>query len=147
MTNRMTVCGPVLAALIVLWPTAPCSAGTVLTMRLVEAVEKSETEPQKIDELDDIMEMLKRNLAANEYRLIASSSVELPADNSMSRLAGYSVRCSGTQDNLTIQIREGKRRLLRTTVILIDGKPLVLGGFPSKTGKMIFVFLAEPAKE
>ncbi len=147
MTKRRSIGALVLAALVMLWPAAPGFAENLLTMRLIEAIEKSDSEPRGIDELDDIMEMLKRNLAANEYRLVASTSVALPAADTVSRLDGYSVTCSGDRDSLTILIREGKRRLLRTTVVLSEGKPLVFGGFPSKLGKMIFIFLAEPDKE
>jgi hypothetical protein len=48
--------------------------------------------------------------------------------------------CSGTKDQLAISVQQNGRPLLRTTAVLRDGKPLILGGLPSDNGVLMLMF-------
>jgi len=118
--------------------TAGIAGGTV-SIRLVEASNAGEGVDGR---LSDVVPVLKKSLVFKKYSLIASSSLKLPADGQTVKVGKYTVTCTGSQRSLRIQIKQGKDPLLYTTASLSRGKPLVLGGFPSRTGRMILVFLA-----
>lgn len=113
-------------------------AGGTVSIRLVEA---SNDGSEKDSRLSDVMPVLKRSLVFKKYSLIASSSLKIPASGEAKSVGGYTITCKGSQRSLGIQVKKGRTSLLNTTASLSRGKPLVLGGFPSKNGRMILVFL------
>ncbi len=115
-------------------------AGELVTLRLVEA---SNTGDGVSPELKDVGSILKAQLPFKSYRLVDRGKCKLPADQSIGMSRGYRIRCTGVQDNFTIKIRQGKSEILQTTVALKDGKPLMLGGFPSNKGKLLLILLAK----
>ena len=115
-------------------------AGDLLTIRLVEA----SNDGDGIDKgLRDIGSILKGQLPFKRYRLIDRGRCKLPAKQSIGLARGYNVECQGNQEHLTIKVRHRKSELLTTTVALRDGKPLMLGGFPDRKGKLLLVLLTE----
>ena len=115
-------------------------AGELMTLRLVEASNAGEGVTA---EVKDVASILAAQLPFNSYRLVDRAKCKLPANQVVSMSRGYTVQCIGVQDNLTINVRERKSEILQTTVALKDGKPLVLGGFPSNKGKLLLILLAE----
>ena len=115
-------------------------AGDVVTLRLVEASNSGVGIPS---ELKDVGSILAAQLPFDSYRLVDRAKCNLPANQMISMARGYTVQCAGIQDNLTITVRERKSEILQTTVALKDGKPLMLGGFPSNKGKLLIILLAE----
>ena len=128
-----------LAAILLIASTAAAWAGNTLSMRLVEA---SNGDGGMDSSLNDVASALRGQLAFKSYRRVASGSVPLPANKNKASLSGYTITCSGPQNALAIKISKGRSNLVNTTVNLRDGRPLLLGGFPSKNGKMIVVFIA-----
>ncbi|MBN1672754.1 MAG: hypothetical protein JXR37_17050 [Kiritimatiellae bacterium] len=118
----------------------PCLAGKKLSVRLVEATNRPGVKPAG---LKDVIDVLKANLPYSSYRLADSTVLGLPADGSETVLDGYAVRCAGDQNALAIVVRQGRRELLKTSVVLQDNKPLIVGGFSIEGGKMILVFLVK----
>jgi hypothetical protein len=128
-----------LATILLIASTAATWAGNTLSMRLVEA---SNGDGGMDSSLNDVASALRGQLAFKSYRRVASGSVPLPANSNKASLSGYTITCSGPQNALAIKISKGRSNLVSTTVNLRDGRPLLLGGFPSKNGKMIVVFIA-----
>ena len=138
--NRRTVLTVLL--LICVMASSACAADT-LFIRLVRA---SNTDEGIDPQLRDVVQMLRRTLVFKSYSLIGAARHRLPTKGMESRLAEFSVRCSGTQRNLRITVRRGRSVLLNTTVDLKDNIPLVLGGFPGKGGHQVLIFLAEKSR-
>jgi hypothetical protein len=125
--------------LVVLLATNVAFGGGSLSMRLVEA---SNAGSGVDSHLRDVASALKGQLPFNSYRLLSSGGASLPAGNTKTSLSGYSVTCNGPQNALKITISHGKRTLVSTTASLRNGRPILLGGFPSNGGKLIIVFVA-----
>lgn len=118
----------------------PALAGDRISVRLVEATNDGKGDGTGIE---DVVNVLKKNLSYQNYVLVSRTSIALPARGEAQKVGKYSVICSGTQENLSILVQQGSKKLLQTTVKLDDGTPLVMGGFPSGKGKMVLVFVAE----
>ena len=134
---------PILAGLAVLLALAsPCLAGGSLSVRLVEASDAG----TGVDAgLGDVAAALQNSmgLVFKGFSLVGTARMGLPADGTDRQLGPYQVRCSGPQSGLAIELRQGRKELLRTSVNLRDGNPLIVGGFQTRKGKMILVFLAQ----
>jgi len=118
---------------------APCRAGSQVSIRLVEASNDGSGSPSG---LNDVAGTLRDSLGFNRCSLIASAVIVLPVTRQTRQLGEYQVLCVGPQRSLSIEVSRGGKRLLKTNVSLQDGKPLLLGGFPSPIGKQVLVFLA-----
>ena len=116
----------------------PAHAAKSLSIRLVHATQQPKASTRG---LEDVAGVLTRSLPYNHFALEASGSLGLPAAGTAS-LGGYSVRCDGPQNRVTIQVRQGKKVLINTTVSLRDKTPLVLGGLSASKGKLLLVFVA-----
>lgn len=133
-----------------------CSiGGDIVSVRLVEAVKESSSSSSGGGKsgglgrgivgkgLKDVAKTLTENVPSlNQYNVLASGAVKIPAQNSTVALGDYAVVCSGTQQNLTILVSKNKKEILKTTVQLEDGKPFVVGAFPAGENKqhlLIFV--------
>jgi hypothetical protein len=110
-----------------------------LSIRLVRA---SNTPGGNSAGLGDVIPVLKKSLVYSHYSLAGSTSMKLPAQNSVRQLGSYSVTCNGQQGNLAITVRHGRKQLLNTRVSLSSRKPLILGGFPAGNDKLVLVFVA-----
>lgn len=90
-------------------------------------------------ELNDVKSLLQSNLPFNTYKLIGSNAVKLPADQTANLGQGYSISCKGNQQSLAVKILFKNKVKLNSTVRLQPGKPLIIGGFSSGKGKILFV--------
>ncbi len=115
-------------------------AGPRVSVRLVEASNIGEGIDSRIQ---DVVHVLRKSLVFKKYSLVASSSIQSPARGQTIRLGPYSVTCKGDARSMSIQVKQGRDPLLYTTASLSKGRPLALGGFPSRNGRMILVFLAQ----
>lgn len=113
-------------------------AGDKLGLRLVEATnDNSGVAPQ----LADVAQLLQRNMPFTGYRLVDTKTLPLPAKGAVEMKLGFSVSCAGTPDSLAVTVMHKRDVLLRTTAALENGKPLILGGFPSAAGRIILILL------
>lgn len=117
-----------------------CEAGNLLTIRLIEASNSGTGSPSG---LNDVAASLRDSFGFDSCRLLASHVLTLPASKQTRQLGEYQVLCTGTQRGLGIEVSRGGKRLLKTNASLQDGKPLIVGGFPSGAGKQVLVFLAQ----
>jgi hypothetical protein len=113
-------------------------SGTTLSVRLVEASPKPASSSVG---LEDVVGILSRNLPYASFTLQDSQTIALPANQSVS-MGGFSVTCTGAQQELQLAIKRDGRALISTILRLNDGTPLIVGGFPSANGKQIFVLVA-----
>lgn len=119
----------------------PCLAGNELSIRLVEAVQGGDE--QSGAGLEDVIGILKRSLASANYRLVDSCVIQLPA-SAEKTLGAYTIKCSGTQKNLTVIVLRSGREVVKTSNIPLQGtKPFILGGLPGKSSVMLLVFLVK----
>jgi len=113
-------------------------AGSALSIRLVEASQKGGASSPG---LEDVVDILSRNLPYATFTLQAQQSVALPAAQSVA-MGGFTLSCSGPQHALQLSVKRGNRVLISTILRLADGTPVIVGGFPSANGKQIFVLVA-----
>ena len=130
----------IIALLFTTFMVSTCLAGDNLSIQLIEASNKKDATSSGVQ---NIISILKKSLPYNSYNLVASGSTKLPTRKTTQKLGEYIVSCSGKQKNLSIKVTRKKQTLLNTTVNLSDNKPFMLGGFPSKNGKFILVFIAK----
>lgn len=89
--------------------------------------------------LGDVAQLLQDNLKFKSFQLVSSKSIGLPASGAAELGQGFTARCSGTADNLSVSIERGGKRVLSSTVQLQPGTPVMMGGFSSGNGKMIVI--------
>jgi hypothetical protein len=113
------------------------SGAATLSVRLVEAT----NDGSGIDgRLRDVAAAFG-DLSFNSYRLVDAADFPIPARETRA-MGGYEVACAGELGGLMITVRLRGQELLNTSVSLRPKKPLVVGGFPSRKGRMILVFVA-----
>ncbi len=114
-------------------------AADTVSVRLVRASNSDTT----IDHsLQDVAPALQKSLVFKSYRQVAVQKLTLPAQGQSASLGVYRITATGSRDKLLIGIHQGRKALVNTSVSLKRGKPVILGGFPDKSGaKMIFVFV------
>ena len=135
--KRVRIGLPLLLA--ALLPLSALASGT-LSIRLVRA---SHTVQGADPRLRDVAQALGASFAFQGYTLVAQTSMPLPAEGRQVRLGAYTVRCAGNAHALSIQVDQGRRRLLNTTAGLRGRRPLILGGFPAGAGDVfVLVFVA-----
>lgn len=128
-----------LMALALVFGASLANAG-IMSVRLVHA---TDAEVGIDPGLSDIAGILS-SLRFESFLLLDSDTVQLPAEDARIRMAqGYTLTCNGTQDDLAIEMNHNGRVLLKTTAMLRRGKPLILGGFPTREGKIILVLKVE----
>lgn len=95
-------------------------------------------------DLRDVADVLRKSFSYKSFRYLASSTMELPAKKVHATLSTFSVRCNGDRGSLSIEVWQGRSCLLKTTVSLKDGTPLIMGGLANKNGEpMILIFIAK----
>jgi hypothetical protein len=112
-------------------------AGNALLIRLVRASNTPGIDPA----VQDVVQAMGANFTFKGFSLKAQTTVTLPASGQV-RLGDYTVACSGAQKQLSIRVTRGKQQMLETVVSLVDGKPIVVGGFPADDGHHLLVFTA-----
>ena len=121
----------VLLALVALLAAAQLEADT-LRIRMIRAThEESEG---VAPELQDVLAVLRGTLAFRSYVLDADATLPLPANGELARVGIYQVLCEGAADRLTVQILRGSKRILRTVATVRRDQPVILGGFPARSG-------------
>jgi hypothetical protein len=89
--------------------------------------------------LGDVAQLLQDNLRFKSFQLVSSKSIGLPANGAAELGQGFTARCSGGANNLSVAIERSGKRVLSSTVQLQRGTPLIVGGFSSGNGKMIVI--------
>lgn len=112
-------------------------AGSELFIRLVRA----STIPNVDPAVQDVVQAMSGSFAFKGFSLKAQTTVPLPT-NAVVSLGDYTIACSGSQKQLSIRVTRDKRQMVDTVVSLVDGKPLVVGGFPAMDGHYLLVFTA-----
>lgn len=130
----------ILLFLTLMWTAGNGVAGSLLSVRLVEASHAGQGMGVG---LGDVANLLQNNLPYKSFQLLASRSMALPANGVASLNSGIVARCSGGQDNLSVVLERGGKKIMQTTVELRDGTPLIIGGISSAQGKLIIVLLAK----
>jgi hypothetical protein len=115
-------------------------AGSSLSLRLVEA---NNSGAGVSGELTDVAGLLRDNLPFNTFHLASARALKLPAGGEIALGRGFVAHCDGPQHSLTIRVARDGKPILKATVELRDGTPLILGGFPTEGGKLILVLLAQ----
>ena len=113
-------------------------AGDKVELRLVQATNDNTGVPPG---LADVADLLKQNMPFTGYRLADVQSVPLPANGNTDMRFGFSVQCSGAQNNLAVTVMQRGKELLRTATALEDGKPLILGGFLGGKCRIFLILL------
>ena len=117
-----------------------CEAGQTVSLRLV----KASNEGQGVSKgLEDVGKLLQSQLPFKNYRMVDEKACSIPANKTIKMALGILVNCSGSQENFTINITQNGKELLKTTFSLLDNKPLILGGFPDKPGKLMLILLVK----
>jgi hypothetical protein len=127
-----------LAGLVAFAVAAAAHAAPTLSVRLVEASREGGGVGR---DLGDVAAVLQQNMPFDTFRLLSSRTMRLPGDQQHDMGSGYAVRCAGEQQSLAITVSRDGRVVLRSTVALRDETPLILGGFPSRSGKIIIVLV------
>lgn len=112
--------------------------GTALSVRLVEASPKTSNSSGG---LEDVVGILARNLPYTSFTLQGEQTLTLPTRQTV-QIGGFTVTCTGTQQELQLAIQRGGRVLISTILRLQDSTPVIVGGFPSANGKQIFVLVS-----
>lgn len=114
--------------------------GSTLSVRLVEASNSGQGMGAG---LGDVAHLLQNNLPYKAFQLLASRSMSLPANGVASLNSGIVARCTGGQENLSVVLERGGKKIMQTTVELRDGTPFIIGGISAGQGKLIVVLLAK----
>ncbi|MCF7837175.1 MAG: hypothetical protein K9N49_00950 [Candidatus Marinimicrobia bacterium] len=89
--------------------------------------------------LRDVAGLLRANLPYQGFALLGATRVGLPAENKPQRLGPLEVRCQGGAERLSVSVARDGRTLLNTVVALRRGQPIILGGFPDGTGRLMLI--------
>lgn len=116
-------------------PEAAAQSQAALSIRMVNAGVGSEIDPA----LTDVASLMRGNLAFSSFTLMESKTVELPASAPVKMGKNYKITLTGPPRNLDVVISQGNRVLVKTHVVLKGHSPLVLGGFASRSGTILFV--------
>lgn len=52
---------------------------------------------------------------------------------------GYALTCDGESGSYQVTVEKGGERVMNTNISISSQRPLILGGFPHKTGRLILV--------
>jgi hypothetical protein len=122
---------------------AVAAAAANVEIRMVEASTEPAAEGKPATfpaELRDVQPLLSGNFAFNRYRLLGRTRIALPADGRATPLPeGFSLTAEGGQDNLQLAVSRRDAILLRTTVRLAPGRPVIVGGFNDGPRRILFV--------
>ncbi|MCJ8331072.1 MAG: hypothetical protein HRT89_22665 [Lentisphaeria bacterium] len=111
-------------------------AGTELNLRIIE-MSKTGTVAAG---LADIKRPLKR-LNYQGFIILQTKKIALPANETI-KSGSLSIQLSGKQGDLLIRVNNRKKELLKTTVSIKDGKPLMMTVPGKVDGKsLLLVFL------
>jgi len=105
----------VLSAILTLFVALPCFAGSRLEIKLV-----------RIAGNPGVRE-IARKVASGEYSVIQSAMVGLPSKSQSVKLGVYTIKCQGKQKDFRIVVEISGEEAVNTSVILEDGKPLIVG--------------------
>lgn len=127
-----------IAAAVALAMAGRCLAADTLSLREVEARNDGSGVPAI---LQDVGRVLKSSVGFSGYHLLSSRTLPLPTSDSVALRSGYTLKCSGSSDNLEVLVTRGAEEILRTTASLRPGRPLVLGGFPKGDARVLLVLV------
>ena len=114
-------------------------AGESLVIRLVLAHNAS----KKVHRgLADVQKTLTQNLPYTGFDLQDQKRLPLPGGGQVEMRHHIKLTASGGQQSLTVRVRQKRKPFVNTTLKLADGRPVILGGIPSKRGKLLVVIIA-----
>ena len=115
-------------------------AGSEVSVRLVAILPGPAADSVGVN---DVVDVLKKNIGDNRYLLSAEEKISLPADKQRVALTDVLLVCSGDQKNFQISVSRKGKQLINTNVELEDGKPFILGGTSGKKSKFVLVFVVK----
>ncbi len=136
---RLIITGFLLAGLVF---AAPAEAGEKLHIRLVLAHNDNEVVSKG---LQDVKKTLVSNLPYTGFELLDQKKLSLPGGGKVELRHSIKLTASGTQDSLRVRVRHKRKPFVNTTLRLADGKPVILGGIPSRPsrkGRVLVVIVA-----
>jgi len=115
-------------------------AGSEVSVRLVAILPGPAADSVGVN---DVVDVLKKNIGDNRYLLSAEEKISLPADKQRVALTDVLLVCSGDQKNFQISVSRKGKQLINTNVELEDGKPFILGGTSGKKSRFVLVFVVK----
>ena len=114
-------------------------AGNSLVIRLVLAHnDSSNVSPG----LSDVQRTLSKNIPFKGFELLDQKRLPLPGGGKITMRHNIRLTASGSQGSLKVAVRHKRSRFVNTTLRLSDGRPVILGGIPSRRGKLLVVIVA-----
>jgi len=115
--------------------------GGTLSIRLLEA---DSSERPSSDSLDDVLPMLKRTLRFSSYRLLRMDRIDRRNGASATLGQGLTVVLSRVEaQSMTVEVSKHGRRVVETRVVLVSGKPVIIGGIPGEKATMLILVFSD----
>ncbi|OPZ30852.1 MAG: hypothetical protein BWZ02_00557 [Lentisphaerae bacterium ADurb.BinA184] len=114
----------------------------------VQFIAASTSETPKTDKRLAALLPLLKNLSHNSYRLLDESTIRLPGATPLALSQGFVLALQdkgGGKVGVTIT-RKGKTVMDTPGVVLVENRPLVLGGFPDGDGTSLLLVLTHVAE-
>lgn len=119
-------------------PSVVWSADSV-DIRFVRAHHGSSVSPA----LRDVEGLLRANLPYQGFELLTRTRMPLPnRGQSVSLARGYRLRCRGDARRLSVRVIRDDESVLNVAVALRPRNPVILGGFPDGSDRLLLVFVA-----
>lgn len=129
-------------AMILLFVSAMAGAAHAQTTIRVRLLEADNSAMPSTPELQDVLPLLRENLRFQSYRLLASRDAAATAGTRVA--LAHDLNLTVTESNTerqSVQVHHLDRLLLETKLRLTPGKPIILGGFPSRDGGSLIIVI------
>lgn len=128
----------ILAGLFVLGAALAEETEENVSLKLVVAKESSESSSGK--GIDNVNSLLQSNLSYDSYTTLAQKVVPLKNADGIVLAEGVAVALSEVdKTSLAIRISRDKKQVLNAKITLRKDKPVILGGFSGKSGKLMVI--------
>ena len=127
------------AAIAACLPQTAFAAGDTVEVRLLETGQGVQAPDPAIA---DIIPVLQRMLRFPSYKLLGRGTCPRKEGASAKLSNGISVRLSSVSGQaMNVEVARKGQKVIQTKVLLIPGKPLVLGGIPGPAGAKLILVL------
>lgn len=123
---------------ILAFPAVSARAADMLDVRMVEATQVQQPRDPR---LRDVQHLLESNLPFASFVMIERVAVSA-VDGTATLEGGYTLRARGGSDLCRLTLERDGKTILQTQIRLKGDKPLVLGGFQGRKGKILLVIQA-----
>jgi hypothetical protein len=90
--------------------------------------------------IQDILPQLQATLKFKSYRLLTTKSLTLKSGARTSLGSDLSLSVTGIDgESVTVEVNQGKQRLLQTRLQLAPGRPVILGGIPGENNATLIL--------